>query len=117
MAVITKYFIVRNGVETGDVFEDKKRADAFDKMLDASEKLASFIRGADLPVEIDDDAIDKISVCLAKNAPEVTQILKGIKPMPTKPAEEKEPAVPAPEKSSAGSTAKKRASRKPRSDK
>lgn len=117
MAVVTKFFIVRNGVETGDVFEDKKQAEAFDKMLDASEKLSAFIRGADLPVKIDDDTIDKISVCLAKNAPEVTHILKGIKPIPAKPAEEKEPAAPAPEKPATGSTAKKRAPKKPRSEK
>lgn len=117
MAVITKFFIVRNGVETGDVFEDKKQAEAFDKMLDASEKLSAFIRGADLPVKIDGDTIDKISVCLAKNAPEVTRILKGIKPISTKPAVEKEPAAPAPEKSGTGSTARKRAPKKPRSEK
>jgi len=117
MAVVTKFFIVRNGVETGDIFEDKKQAEAFDKMLDASEKLSAFIRGADLPVKIDDDTIDKISVCLAKNAPEVTQILKGIKPISAKPAEIKEPAVPAPEKSGAGSVPKKRAPKKPRSGK
>jgi dsDNA-binding SOS-regulon protein len=106
MAVIAKYFVVRNGVEIDEVFEDKKRADAYDKMLDASEKLSAFIRNADLPVKVDDDTIDKISVCLAKNAPEVTGILRGIKPISTKPAEEKkEPA--APEKTDAAPVARK----------
>ena len=115
MAVITKYFIVRNGVEIDEVFEDKRRAEAYDKMLDASEKLSELIRDAKLPIEMDDDTIDKISVCLAKNAPEVTLILKGIKPLPSQPAEEKKPAPP--EKTGAETVAKKRPGKKPRSEK
>jgi dsDNA-binding SOS-regulon protein len=79
MAVITKYFIVRKGVELDKVFEDKKEADAYDKMLDAAEKLADFIRQGDL--ELDDVIVDEISVYLAKNGPEVTKILKGVKPL------------------------------------
>ena len=81
MAVITKYFVVRNGVEIDKVFEDKKKADAYDKMLDAAEKLAEFIKGSDIDADIDKKTIDKISIFLAKRGPEVIQILKGVKPV------------------------------------
>lgn len=81
MAVITKYFIVRNGVELDKVFKVKKEADAYDKMLDAAEHLATFIKQSDLDVELDAKTVEAVSICLAKNAPEVTRILKGIKPI------------------------------------
>jgi len=93
MAVITRYIIVRNGVELDKVFEDKKEADAYDKMLDAADSLAAFIRQGDLQIDIDAQTIDAVSIYLAKNAPEVTRILKGLKPM-TKSA----PIVPKSEK-------------------
>jgi dsDNA-binding SOS-regulon protein len=112
MAVIAKYFVIRNGIEIDEVFEDKKQAEAYDKMLDASEKLSAFIRNADLPVKVDDDTIDKISVCLAKNAPEVTGILRGIKAISAQPSGEKEPATS--EKPGAAPAAKKRPSKKSR---
>ncbi len=90
MAVITKFFIVRNGVELDMVFEDKKEADAYDKMLDAAESLAVFIKQGEPAIGLDEKAIDDISVFLAKNAGEVTNILKGIKRlMSAEPAEEK----------------------------
>ena len=81
MAVITKFFIVRNGVELDKVFDNKKLAEAYDKMLDAAENLAAFINQSDLEVDIDPKTVDEISIYLAKNAPEVTKILKGIKPI------------------------------------
>ena len=81
MAVITRYIVVRNGVELDKVFDVKKEADAYDKMLDAAENLAAFIKQSDLKVDIDAETVDAISICLAKNAPEVTKILKGIKPI------------------------------------
>ncbi|MGD8833742.1 MAG: YebG family protein [Desulfobacteraceae bacterium] len=81
MAVITRYVVVRNGVELDQVFEVKKEADAYDKMLDAAEHLAEFIKQSDLDVDLNAETVDAISICLAKNAPEVTKILKGIKPI------------------------------------
>jgi dsDNA-binding SOS-regulon protein len=80
MAVITKYVVVRKGVELEKEFLVKKEAEAYDKMLDAAEKLAAFIREAELNVDVDGATIDAISVFLAKNGPEVTRILKGVKP-------------------------------------
>lgn len=81
MAVITKYVVVRNGVELDKEFLVKKEAEAYDKMLDAAENLAAFIKEADLDINVDRETIDALSVFLAKNGPEVTRILKGMKPV------------------------------------
>ena len=81
MAVITKYVVVRNGVELDKEFLVKKDADAYDKMLDAAENLAAFIKEGDLSIDLDEDTIDALSVFLAKNGPDITRILKGIKPV------------------------------------
>ena len=90
MAVITKFVVVRNGVELDQEFLVKKEAEAYDKMLDAAENLASLIKNGRLEVGLDDQTIDAVAVFLAKNGPEVTRILKGIKPIT--------PAVRKPEK-------------------
>lgn len=81
MAVITKFIIVRDGVELDQVFTDKKEAEAYDKMLDAAQNLAALIKHSDLKIDIDDKIIDDISIYLAKNAPAVTKILRSIKPI------------------------------------
>ena len=90
MAVITRFIVVRNGVEL-KAFDVKKDAEAYDNMLDAAENLAAFIKQGNLPIDLDEETIDEISVHLAKNAPEVLRILKGVKPVetaksPTEPA-------------------------------
>lgn len=101
MAVITRYIVVRNGVELDQVFEDKKAADAYDKMLDAADRLAAFIKEEAPPLDLGPEVIDDLSVFLAKNGPEVSKILKGVKGpsgtsgqrkpgAPEKPAPEKE---------------------------
>lgn len=97
MAVITKYVVVRNGVELDKEFLVKKEADAYDKMLDAAENLAAFIKDGELDINLDGKAIDAISVFLAKNGPEVSRILRGLKPMgpPAKEPEEKKNDAPA----------------------
>ena len=79
MAVITKFVVVRHGVELDKEFLVKKEAEAYDKMLDAADNLAALIRNAGLEVDLDDTTIDAIAVFLAKNGPEVSRILKGIK--------------------------------------
>lgn len=81
MAVITRYVVVRNGVELDQVFTVKKEAEAYDKMLDAADQLAAFIKSSALDVPVEDQTIDAISIILAQNAPEVVKILKGIKPI------------------------------------
>ena len=80
MAVITRYVVVRNGVELDQVFSVKREAEAYDKMLDAADRLAALIRGGELSVDIDTGTIDVLAVLLAKNGPEVVKILKGVKP-------------------------------------
>ena len=80
MAVITRFIVVRDGVELDRVFTDKKEAEAYDNMLDAAQDLAVLIRQGDLQIDIDSKTIDDISVYLAKNAPAVARILKSVKP-------------------------------------
>ena len=105
MAVITKYVVVRHGVELDREFLVKKEAEAYDKMLDAAENLAAYIKGAGLEIDLDGKALDALCVFLAKNGPDVTRILKGLKPaVPSvrTPGEEKKPeAPPAPPKKKA----------------
>ena len=96
MAVITRFIVVRSGVELDKVFDVKKEADAYDKMLDAADNLAAFIRKSDLQIDLDAKTVEEISICLAKNAPEVTSILRGVKPVAPPAAKIKKPAGPAP---------------------
>jgi uncharacterized protein len=81
VAVITKYIVVRDGVELDLVFTDKKEAEAYDKMLDAAQELAVLIKQGDLQIDVDDRIIDEISVYMAKNAPAVAKILKSVRPI------------------------------------
>jgi len=80
MAVIVKYFIVRNDIELDQAFTDKKEADAYDKMLDAADELETFIRNSGIEIDLNDKTIREIAVVLAQNGPEVTKILKNVKP-------------------------------------
>ena len=115
MAVITRFIVVRNDVELDKVFDVKKEADAYDKMLDAAEKLAAFIKKSDLQVDLDPNTVEEISICLAKNAPEVTNILRGIKPVtPSAPTAAKieKPADPAPTKDKKTTDKKSKSQRK-----
>ena len=96
MAVITRYIVVRNGVELDKVFDVKKEADAYDRMLDAAENLAAFIKKSDLQIDLDAKTVEEISIYLAKNAPEVTLILRGIKPATRSDAKIETPADPVP---------------------
>ena len=115
MAVITRFIVVRNGVELDKIFEVKKEADAYDKMLDAAENLAAFITQGAPHIDLDAKTANDVSVYLAKNAPEVTRILKGIKPLtPPAPASggAEAPAEKAPVKEKKSPAGKPRAKRK-----
>ncbi len=81
MAVIAKFVVVRDGVELEREFLDRKEAEAYDKMLDAAQSLAELIQQGDLQIEVDSRTIDEISICLARNAQAVTNILKTVKPI------------------------------------
>ena len=112
MAVITRFIVVRNGVELDKVFDVKKEADAYDKMLDAAENLAAFIKKSDLQIDLDAKTVEAISICLAKNAPEVTHILRGIKPIIPSAAKIEKPADPAPVEDKKATDKKTRSRRK-----
>ena len=81
MSVITKYIVVRDGVELDQVFADKKEAEAYDKMLDAAQELGVLIKQGNLQINVNDSTIDEISVYLAQNASAVVKILKSVKPI------------------------------------
>ncbi|WP_394205809.1 YebG family protein [Shewanella waksmanii] len=74
MAVITKFVVVREGVEKM-TFTSKKEADAYDKMLDVADNLLPFISDSDLG--LDDDISEKLSFYLAKNKDQLMALLKG----------------------------------------
>lgn len=94
MAVITRYIVVRDGVELDLVFTDKREAVAYDKMLDAAQDLATFIKEQGPSMSVDSSVIDALSVFLAKNGPDVVKILKSVKPavLPSAPPAPKETA-------------------------
>ena len=96
MAVITRFVVVRKGIELDQVFTVKKEAEAYDKMLDAAENLTEFIKNSDLELNLDDQTIDTIAVFLSKNGPEVSRILKGIKPPVPAPGTPADPAATKP---------------------
>ena len=93
MAVITKFVVVREGVEKM-TFTSKKEADAYDKMLDIADNLVPFITGAEL--EIDDNSAEKLAFYLASNKDELANLLKGI--VKVKPAAPKAAAKKTPKK-------------------
>ncbi|WP_028774001.1 YebG family protein [Shewanella waksmanii] len=74
MAVITKFVVVREGVEKM-TFTSKKEADAYDKMLDIADNLLPFISEADLG--FDDEASEKLSFYLAQHKDQLMALLKG----------------------------------------
>ena len=83
MAVIVKYVVVRDGDEKM-TFATKKEADAHDKMLDIAENLYHFLKTENL--ELSEEQIDELSLCLAKNKNVLLQLLRGGKvPQPAKP--------------------------------
>ena len=115
MAVITRFIVVRNGVELDQIFDVKKEADAYDKMLDAAENLAAFIKKSDLQIDLDAKTVDEISICLAKNAPEVINILRGVKLIAASAppaAKIEKPADPAPAKDKKTTDKKSKSKRK-----
>ncbi|QFU23107.1 YebG family protein [Shewanella eurypsychrophilus] len=82
MAVVTKFVVVREGVEKM-TFTSKKEADAYDKMLDIADNLTPFLTESDL--ELDDGTCEKISFFLAQNKEKLLSLLKGMAPQkPTK---------------------------------
>ncbi|MFT5788538.1 MAG: dsDNA-binding SOS-regulon protein [Shewanella sp.] len=82
MAVITKFVVVREGVEKM-TFTSKKEADAYDKMLDVADNLIPFLSKSELGLE--DNDIEKIGFYLAQHKDELQSLLKGSVPEKKKP--------------------------------
>ncbi len=94
MAVIVKYVVIRNGNEKM-TFTTKKEADAHDKMLDIAENLYHFIKTKNM--ELSEEQMDELSLCLAKNKTVLLQLLKGSKvTQPSKTTAAKKEESPAP---------------------
>ncbi|MBL0712183.1 MAG: YebG family protein [Desulfosarcina sp.] len=55
----------------------KSEADAHDRMLDAAEDLAALIVSG--KVALDEHALDELTIFLARKAPAVRAILKGLR--------------------------------------
>ena len=55
----------------------KKDADAYDRMLDAAEQLAEMIEAGG--IDIDEDALEELTIFLAEHGMVVGRILKNLK--------------------------------------
>jgi dsDNA-binding SOS-regulon protein len=55
----------------------KQEADAYDKMIDAAADLAELIESSG--IEMDEYALEELTIFLARHAAEVRRILKGVK--------------------------------------
>ena len=55
----------------------KQEADAYDKMLDAADNLAELIESSG--IEMDEYVLEELTIFLAKRAPKLRTILKGLK--------------------------------------
>jgi uncharacterized protein len=78
MAVLTKFVVVREGVEKM-TFTSKKEADAYDKMLDIADNLIPFLQGAELP--LDDNSVEQLAFYLATHRDDLSSLLKGAVPV------------------------------------
>ncbi|GHF84020.1 YebG family protein [Thalassotalea marina] len=83
MAVESRFVVIRHGVEV-ETFMDKKAADEYDKMLDMADNLAEMFEQA--PIELNESAIEELSVYLAKHRDDVLIALQAKKPAAVKKA-------------------------------
>jgi uncharacterized protein len=80
MAVEVRYHVIRDGKEVA-MYLTKKEADEHDKMLDIAFNLSEFIEKAE-QLELDENALEELTIYLSKNRSEVIQILRAQKPRP-----------------------------------
>lgn len=81
MTVMTKFVVVREGVEKM-TFTSKKEADAYDKMLDIADLLMPFL--TDSALELEDTICEKLSFYLAEHREHLASLLKGVVPSEVK---------------------------------
>ena len=77
MAVIVQYIVEKDGIQKM-TFDNKKDAEAYDKILDITADLWVMMEKANLP--IDDKNMEELCMFLANNKDEAMAILKGSKP-------------------------------------
>lgn len=77
MAVVIKYIVERNGVEKM-TFTSKAEADAYDKMLDTADELASFLNASSLLA--DEAQTETLALYLAQNKDALLVALGAKKP-------------------------------------
>ncbi|MBV2129719.1 YebG family protein [Arsukibacterium indicum] len=77
MAVLIKYIVERNGVEKM-TFTSKAEADAYDKMLDTADELASFLTASSLLA--DEAQTETLALYLAQNKEALLVALGAKKP-------------------------------------
>jgi dsDNA-binding SOS-regulon protein len=106
MAVIVQYIVVRNG-EQKMTFTSKKEADAYDKLLDISDRMYTFLESSKL--EMSADQLEELAFFIAENRDAAIGLLRGGKPG-KKPLVESKTA--AEEKKGSGSGRKTAKSRK-----
>lgn len=74
MAVIVQYIVVRNG-EQKMTFTSKKEADAYDKVLDISDRMYTFLESSKLKMGV--DQLEELSFFLAENRESAIGLLRG----------------------------------------
>ena len=74
MAVIVQYMVVRNG-EQKMTFTSKKEADAYDKLLDISDQMYTFLESSTLGMG--PDQLEELSFFLAENRDVAVGLLRG----------------------------------------
>lgn len=77
MAVIVQYIVVRNG-EQKMTFTSKKEADAYDKLLDISDRMYTFLESSKL--EMSADQLEELAFFIAENRDAAIGLLRGGKP-------------------------------------
>ncbi len=74
MAVIVQYIVVRNG-EQKMTFTSKKEADAYDKLLDISDRMYTFLESSKL--KMGTDQLEELSFFIAENREAAIGLLRG----------------------------------------
>jgi hypothetical protein len=71
---------------------DKKAADAYDKVLEAADRLAQLLRDDQVLPALPDSDLEDLTVYLVRNAKNVERVLKGKEPEPREEASQDAPA-------------------------
>ena len=76
MAVVVQYIVEKDGIQKM-TFDNKKEAEAYDKVLDITADMWVLLEKANVAIE--DNQMEELCMFLAKNKDEAMLILKGAK--------------------------------------